>query len=194
MHSCLASLIAPCYPCSLLMLPSVLLRLSCQGAAHFQLWTFPALEGNNWWCIIEREGTGRRLEVITFQEIPLLLHRSTVRTAAPATRWRSWSIWPICYFLPAGLVRRRWRRGCQAVPTDKYGPLLLLLHVISQTAFPDRSKVALVAFVRFFPMCVLMCFFIYGGENSSPQISHFSFIFECILWLCMLRLNFELDW
>ena len=72
---------------------------------------FPALEGNNWWCIIEREGTGRRLEVITFQEIPLLLHRRTVRTGAPAMRRRSWSIWPICYFQPAGVVRHRWRRG-----------------------------------------------------------------------------------
>ena len=91
---------------------------------------FPALEGNNWWCIIEREGSGRRLEVITFQEIPLLLHRRTVRTGAPAMRRRSWSIWPICYFQPAGVVRRQWRRGCQAVPTDKCSPLLLLLHVI----------------------------------------------------------------
>ena len=81
-----------------------------------------------------REGRyWEKVEVITFQEIALLHLRRTVRTGAPPMRRWSWSIWPICYFQPAGVVRRQWRRGCQAVPTDKYSPILLLLHVISHS-------------------------------------------------------------
>ena len=63
----------------------------------------PALVDNNWWCIIERADTGRRLQVITYQEIALPPLR---RTGAPAMRGGADQFDPCCYFHHVRLVRQ----------------------------------------------------------------------------------------
>ena len=64
--------------------------------------TSSGLPGNNWWCVIGRAGAGRRIEVIAYQEIALLLLPPTVRTGSPPMRRRSCKIangWKVacCY-------------------------------------------------------------------------------------------------
>ena len=79
----------------------------------FLLKPLTVMVGNKWWCIVERAGTRRKIEVITYQEIALPPQQRTVRTGALPMRWGAGQFDP-CYFYPAEVMRHhleiyKWR-------------------------------------------------------------------------------------
>ena len=63
----------------------------------FLLKPLTVMVGNIWWCILERAGTRRKIEVITYQEIALPPQQRTVRTGALPMRLGGRSIWPLLF-------------------------------------------------------------------------------------------------
>ena len=120
--------------------------------------------------MIERAGTGRRLQVITYQEIALPPLR---RTGAPAMRGGADQFDPCCYFHHVRLVRQAisW-----LVITSNLLPVPAL-SIIHHQLLPTRTGNGQCYFLRFFELWLI------GPEDNIYILGHQGYVMMRHFWL-----------